>query len=61
MKETIKLWKAKYKRFIEVEIRTLTEFVKENPPRLIKMDIEGAELLALKGISEELIITILIL
>ena len=40
---------------VEVQIRTLTEFVKENRPRLIKMDIEGAELLALKGISEELI------
>jgi len=41
---------------VEVEIRTLKEFVKENPPRLIKMDIEGAELLALKGISEELML-----
>jgi FkbM family methyltransferase len=38
---------------VEVEIATLDKFVKQYPPRIIKMDIEGAELLALKGLGAD--------
>lgn len=41
---------------VEVEIVRLSNFIKKAPPRLIKMDIEGAELLALKGINKDLLL-----
>ena len=36
-----------------IDITTLDKFISETPPRIIKMDIEGAELLALKGIGRD--------
>ena len=35
----------------KINITTLDKFISETPPRIIKMDIEGAEFLALKGIG----------
>ena len=42
------------KTSVEVEITTLDKFIKQYPPRIIKMDIEGAELLALKGVGDRI-------
>ena len=38
---------------VEVQMISLADKIHSMPPKLIKMDIEGSELLALKGIGEE--------
>tara|TARA_B100001093_G_scaffold405153_1_gene393347 strand:- start:167 stop:955 length:789 start_codon:yes stop_codon:yes gene_type:complete len=40
---------------VEVQMIALADKIHSMPPKLIKMDIEGCELLALKGIGEELL------
>ncbi len=39
----------------EVDIVKLSKHIKENLPKIIKMDIEGAELLAIKGIGHDIL------
>ena len=40
---------------VEIKVVKLSSFLETHPPRLIKMDIEGAELLALKGLGADYI------
>jgi FkbM family methyltransferase len=39
----------------EIQVVQLSDFIKKDIPRLIKLDIEGAELLALKGIGSSIL------
>ena len=40
---------------VVTQVVRLSEFIVQTPPRLIKMDIEGAELLAIKGIGSDIL------
>lgn len=40
---------------VDVPLIRLNDYIREKMPRIIKMDIEGAELIALKGIDSELL------
>ena len=40
---------------VSTKVVRLSDFIGQTPPRLIKMDIEGAELLAIKGVGTEIL------